>query len=188
MSVTRVYDKASSVMLVLVMLMACQVTGQSIPKPISTSTLPTPHMQPVSSPATQPLPTPSPTPWPLEIITVQETVPTCTQLLQLVPGKSTLQDVYKLVGYPNHKRDLPSGIALGYYSKHIKFKHIVLVVLPLQIVDNSSGLLEWLKRGCQQDAGDRAGHTRADFRRCPLVRRPFSTARRAKAALPAEGS
>jgi hypothetical protein len=127
MSVTRVYDKASSVMLVLVMLMACQVTGQSIPKPISTSTLPTPHMQPVSSPATQPLPTPSPTPWPLEIITVQETVPTCTQLLQLVPGKSTLQDVYKLVGYPNHKRDLPSGIALGYYSKHIKFKHIVLV-------------------------------------------------------------
>jgi hypothetical protein len=62
------------------------------------------------------------------------------------------------------------------------------LVLPLQIVDNSSGLLEWLKRGCQQDAGDRAGHTRADFRRCPLVRRPFSTARRAKATLPAEGS
>jgi hypothetical protein len=61
-------------------------------------------------------------------------------------------------------------------------------VLPLQMVDNSSNLSEWLKRGCQRGAGDRAGHTRADFRRLSLVRRSFSTARRARAALPAEGS
>jgi hypothetical protein len=127
MSVTKVYDKASLTMLILVMLTACQATERPIPTPISTLTAPTSYMQPVSSPATQPLPTPSPTLWPLEIITLEETIPTCAQLLQLEPGKSTLQDVYRLVGYPNYKRDLPSGIALGYYSKHIKFKHIVLV-------------------------------------------------------------
>jgi hypothetical protein len=120
--------KASIIILSLVTLTACQATEKphSIAAASPTTTVIVPHVLPSPSPS-QPLPTLSPTPWPLEVITADKTTPNCAQLLQIDPGKSTLQDVYRLAGYPNYTKDFPTGIVLAYYSQHIKFKHIILV-------------------------------------------------------------
>jgi hypothetical protein len=54
-------------------------------------------------------------------------MPTCAQMLQLIPGTSTLQDVYSLLRHPERKRDFATGVVIGYPSKQIKFWHTILL-------------------------------------------------------------
>jgi hypothetical protein len=126
---------------------ACQ-PSQSMPTTIPTSTIPLLEMPSLSeTPTTTPTPTLRPTPWPLEVVITDKTVPTCAQLMQIRPGKSTLQDVYAIVGYPDHRGDFPTGIALGFYSQHVKFKHIILidgVTGEVLLV----GIVTWEEPGC----------------------------------------
>lgn len=48
-------------------------------------------------------------------------------LFELVPGTTTLHDLYAQVGYPGKRKDFPSGIALLYPSLWVKDPNIVLV-------------------------------------------------------------
>lgn len=48
-------------------------------------------------------------------------------LSQLIPGTSTLQDLYTTVGYPQRRKDYPEGIALLYPSQWVKDPHVVLL-------------------------------------------------------------
>ena len=72
-----------------------------------------------------------PTPWPLQVEMRDsgnwDARRAREQLLELVPGESTLQDLYSLVGYPDWRRDFPSGVALRYASELGKLPHVVLV-------------------------------------------------------------
>ncbi len=95
----------------------------------STSTPPAPAfvLLPEST-ATMLPPTPSPTPWPLQVELGEWSHQISREkLLELVPGKSTLQDLYALVGLPSARADFPSGVALRYASELGKLPHAVLV-------------------------------------------------------------
>lgn len=47
--------------------------------------------------------------------------------MQLVPGQSTLEDLYNVVGYPSWRRDFHTGVALRYASGDMKWNHVVVV-------------------------------------------------------------
>jgi hypothetical protein len=80
------------------------------------------------------------TPSKVETIQVQLASPTEQHiitreaLLQIVPGTSTLQDVYALVGHPSASRDFPNSIALRYASEVAKLPHVI-------VVDNATGMV-----------------------------------------------
>ncbi len=110
----------------------------SAPIPISTA----------ESTVTVPLPTPSPTSWPLQVELGEWSRSVSREkLLELVPGKSTLQDLYALAGHPSARADFPSGVALRYASELGKLPHVVLVdgltgkVLLVSIYDFSKNFL-----------------------------------------------
>jgi hypothetical protein len=109
---------------------ACQLS-QPKPSLTYTTTIPASKTPPLfATPTVTPAPVLKLTPWPLEIeigTTTNKTTPTCAQLTQIEPGKSTLEDVYAILGYPDRRRDFSTGIVLGYGSQHIKFNHIVLI-------------------------------------------------------------
>ncbi len=96
----------------------------AFPTPVSNST-PTSISGPT---VTMPLPTLSPTPWPLQVELGEWSRQVSREkLLELVPGKSTLQDLYALVGHPGARADYPSGVVLRYASELGKLPHVVLV-------------------------------------------------------------
>ncbi len=98
-------------------------TSPSIPMPATL--MPTSALE---STATVTLPTPTPTRWPLQVELGEWSRQVSREkLLQLVPGKSTLQDLYTLVGCPSARADFLSGVTLRYASELGKLPHVVLV-------------------------------------------------------------
>lgn len=53
--------------------------------------------------------------------------PTIEQLAQIVPGETTLDELYLLAGYPVRRKDFPTGVALMYPSIWLKTPHVILV-------------------------------------------------------------
>ena len=103
-------------------------------KPLAPATLP-------------PISTSFPT-WSLNVeLSEASQVPTCEKLLQLTPGISTLQDIYSLLGPPQRRRDFATGIVIGYPSKHVKFRHTILLegtTGKIIVV----GAVVWNDKGC----------------------------------------
>ena len=51
----------------------------------------------------------------------------CQQLGKLIPTKTSITDIYKLIGLPNYTRKFPNGVTIQYQSKNSKFPHVILI-------------------------------------------------------------
>lgn len=83
-----------------------------------------------ASPTSLPESVASMKPWPLLVQMSEEgniSHPSVEQLMQVVPGKTDLEDLYTLVGHPAQRRDFPIGALLMYQSVWIKSPHVVMV-------------------------------------------------------------
>ncbi len=74
--------------------------------------------------------TPTPFVWPLAIQFDDANHPmkaSVGTLLQLTPGVSTMEDIYRSIGYPRKRKDFPDSIALLYPSLWPKSPHVVIL-------------------------------------------------------------
>lgn len=136
-----------AIIIIMSMLAACGKSLSIPAEPSQTPTRPVPTFTAVPLATLLPTSTSIPS-WSLNIeLSKASQMPTCEKLLQLTPGTSTLQDVYRLLGYPERRRDFATGVVIGYPSKHRKFSHTILLngeTGKVIVV----GAVVWNEKGC----------------------------------------